>query len=114
MIKLNGYACIDGKDMYFEDFEIEIIEDGFDCEIEEYEMDCDECGFCDLDEEDYDEEFWGDDEDYEDYEDDLDDNVDALLEMYADILGEGCGCEECQKEILANFLRDAINLLINE
>lgn len=101
MIKLNGYVCIDGKDMYFEDFEIEIEEElelPFDFLIDDEddycEGDCDDCEFFDED------------------EDELDDNVDALLEMYVDVLDDSCGCPECTKEILLDFIKDFVDILV--
>lgn len=58
-IILNGSLDIYEDGIDFEDLEIEVIDecDIDKCDIEDYMMDCEECGFCDLDdEEEYEEE----------------------------------------------------------
>ena len=97
MIILNGAITVDGTEVYFDDLIIESGEDldmPFDFLIDDEEDYCDDCEYCDDD------------------EDELDDNVDALLEMYADILDESCGCIECTKEILLDFIKDFVDILV--
>ena len=75
-IILNGSIDLYEDGIDFEDLEIEIVNE-CECDIEDYLMDCDECGFCDEEEDDYDEE-----EDCEEYIDDMiDDYVDLIVEL---------------------------------
>ena len=114
IINLNGGLSINENDYYFDELEIEIIEDEFDCDIEDYTMDCEEYGFCDDEDEEY------DDFDLcdllcppsDEIEIELDSNLDALLDAYIDVMDESCGCIECTKEILLDLIKDFMDLLI--
>ncbi|HZJ79841.1 MAG TPA: hypothetical protein VFC69_04615, partial [Dysgonamonadaceae bacterium] len=61
--------------------------------------DCDYCDDCDYD-------FF---EDF-DEEDDYIFLMDEIVDMYVDLLSEGCTCEECTKDILLEFLSEVISL----
>lgn len=110
MIRLNGFVNVDGKDMFFEDFEIEIDEDldlPFDYltddEEDSYCNVCnDDCEDCEL--------YENDDKDNND-ETDIDELVDALTDVYAEELSDSCLCPECVKDLLVEFIRDFIDLL---
>ena len=67
-IILNGSIDLYEDGIDFEDLEIEIV-DECECDIKDYMMDCEECGFCELD-----------DEDKEEYDDETVKNA-ALYEL---------------------------------
>lgn len=100
-IILNGSMFINDKEVYFEDFEIdegidecENVKEEFDfadeCDINKYIEDCEDCGFCDL----------------EQFE--LDDFMDDIVEDYTDIIWEMGDTAEDVNEMLLNFLKEIL------
>ena len=76
-IILNGSVDLYEDGIDFEDLEVEIEDECDEFDIEDYMMDCDECGFCDdedEDEEEYDDGFFYDDYDY-DYDEECDNEI---------------------------------------
>lgn len=110
IINLNGGLFLNNDNYFFDNLEIEIEEDN-DFLFGESVDDCDECGYCNYDE----------DEDFCDCEfcncdcdDDYDDEetLDELIEGYADTIYEFCDDDDFNMEkLLTNFLRDVLDNL---
>lgn len=109
MIRLNGSIWVDDTEYFFEDFEVEIDEDlelPFDELIEDdfEEFDFDEEDYCDGNREDC---------EFDEYEkqEDFNAEFEFLLNLYTEILSEGCVCKDCIREILLEFLDDFWDIL---
>ena len=105
MIRLNGSIWVDDVEYFFDNLEVEIDEDlelPFD-EFEDFDFD-DEEDYCD-----------GDCECCEFDKDEKQENFNAefefLLNLYTEILSEGCVCKDCIRDILLEFLDDFWDIL---
>lgn len=99
MIRLNGVVFVEGKEIYLEDFEIEIDENlkiPFDDFDEGCDYDCEDCYFDELE------------EDFE--QDEFNESLDELLDVYSEALSESCICPECIREALVDFLNSFVEL----
>lgn len=98
MIRLNGSIFIAGEEVYFEDFEIEIDEDldiPFDDFDEDYDYDdCEDCYFDELENDD---------------QDQFNENLEELLDVYSEAIGELC-CNECIRDALVDFLKSFMEI----
>lgn len=92
MIRLNGVVFVEGKEIYFEDFEIEIDEN---LKIPFDDCDCEDCEFCDYE---------------DDEQEQFNENLDTLLDVYTEALCESCICPECIRETLVDFLNSFVEL----
>lgn len=98
MIRLNGSIFIDGQELYFEDFEIEV-DENLDIPFDDFDEDCDcDCGDCYFDELE------------DDAQEDFNESLDELLDVYSEALSESCICPECIREALVDFLNSFAEL----
>ena len=97
MIRLNGSLFIDGKEIYFEDFEIEIDED-LDIPFDDFDDDYD----C--------EDFYFDDFEEDAEQDEFNESLGELLDVYSEALSESCICPECIREALVDFLNSFMEI----
>ena len=94
-ITINGDIYITNYGQTLDELTEGVIFDDFDDEEFDY------CDYCDCD------------CDYFEDSDEEDDHIflmDEVVDMYVDLLSEGCTCEECTKDILLEFLSDIISL----
>ena len=111
-IILNGSVdlCEDGID--FEDLEIEIVNE-CECDIEDYMMDCDECGFCDDEDDDDGFFFLGCDEEY-DNEEDCKEYIDNMIDDYVDLMVELGTRPDYIEKILIQLVEEILYLTEDE
>ncbi len=100
-IRLNGGLSIDDIELYFDDLEIEIKEDveegiEFDvdkCDINNYIESCEDCGFCDCEDDEY----------------DVEESLDELIDDYTEVLLELGDCPDCVRNILAGLISEILD-----
>lgn len=106
---LNGSMFVDGKEIYFEDFEIDEGIDGCEnikeesnfadeCDINNYIENCDDCGFCDFHDDITDEEI----EDTEKF-------VEELIQDYTQIMWDEGETHDAISKILRIMLEEIVD-----
>ena len=103
-IILNGSVDLYEDGIDFEDLEIEIV-DECECDIEDYMMDCEECGFCELDDE--------GEEEY-DEEEDCKISVNDIVDDYVDLIVELGTRPDYIEKILIQLVDEILYLVEDE
>lgn len=99
-IILNGSIDSNEDGIDFDNLEVEI-EDENDCDIEDYLMDCDECGFCD-------------DEVDDDDEEDCKESINDIIDDYVDLIVELGTRPDYVEQILTQLVEEILYLTEDE
>ena len=111
-IILNGSVDLYEDGIDFEDLEVEVI-DECECDIEDYMMDCEECGFCEDDEDEDGFFFLGCDEEYDD-EEDCKEYIDNMIDNYVDLMVELGTRPDYIEKILIQLVEEILYLVEDE
>ncbi len=99
-IILNGSVDLYEDGIDFEDLEVEIVDEDS-CDINDYLMDCDECGFCD-------------DEEDDDDEEDCKESINDIIDDYVDLIVELGTRPDYIEKILIQLVEEILYLVEDE